>query len=145
MILEAESYGGAKLPPRSERCYGQPREGDKIGFFIDPRTGKLSEVPFREIVRATSMGGGASGGDDGDEAPRAPRPPISRKGVERIGDLRTDALHQGLYEAEIDDTALLGLRCWRWPARTSLSRARPGEQARRPGAVPMRAAASLAG
>ena len=109
VILEAESYGGGKLPPRSERCYGQPREGDKIGFFIDPRTGKVSEVPFREIVRATSMGGAAGGGDDGDDAPRAPRPPISRKGVERIGDLRTDALHQGLREAEIDDTALLGL------------------------------------
>ena len=108
VILEAETYGGAKLPPRSERCYGQPREGDKIGFFIDTRTGKVGEVPFREIVRATSAGGGYSGGGV-DEVPRAPRPAISRKGVERIGDLRTDALHQGLREADIDDTALLGL------------------------------------
>ncbi len=109
VILEAEQYGGAKLPPRSERCYGQPREGDKIGFFIDQRTGRISEVPFREILRATSAGGGYGGSGEVDEVPRAPRPPISRKGIERIGDLRTDALHQGLREAPIDDTALLGL------------------------------------
>ena len=69
VILEAESYGGAKLPPRSERCYGQPREGDKIGFFIEPRTGKVSEVGFREIVRAPAMGGGFGGGGGGAEAP----------------------------------------------------------------------------
>ena len=108
VILAAEQYGGAKLPPRSERCWGQPREGDKIGFFIDQRTGRISEVPFREILRATSAGG-YGGGDEAVELPRAPRPPISRKGIERIGDLRTDALHQGLRETPIDDTALLGL------------------------------------
>ena len=34
---------------------------------------------------------------------------MSRKGIERIGDLHTDALHQGLREAAFDDSTLLGM------------------------------------
>ena len=109
VILETESWGGGKLPPRAERTYGQPREGDQIGFFIDQRTGEVGEIPFRIPERPTA--GRTSGNDAGDsfDQPKTPRPEISKKGVEQIGDLRTDALHQGLREAPIDDTKLLGL------------------------------------
>ena len=110
VILETEGWGGGKLPPRAERTYGQPREGDQIGFFIDQRTGEVGEIPFR--IPERSAVGRASGGDAGGagfEQPKAPRPEISKKGVEQIGDLRTDALHQGLREAPIDDAKLLGL------------------------------------
>ena len=109
IILETEQWGGPKLPPRAERAYGQPREDEKIGFTIDQRTGEVGDVRFRMVERATSTRGGGDPGDDGLERPKAPRPEISRKGVEQIGDLRTDALHQGLREAPIDDTTLLGL------------------------------------
>ena len=108
VILEADGYGGCKLPPRAERAYGQPREDDKLGVLIDPRTGEVNEIRFRTPVRPTSTRGG-DGGDDGLDRPKALRPDISSKGVERIGDLRTDALHQSLREAPIEDNTLLGL------------------------------------
>ena len=41
VILKTEGWGGGKLPLRAERTYGQPHEGDKIGFFIDQRTGEV--------------------------------------------------------------------------------------------------------
>lgn len=108
-ILETESWGAGKLPPRAERCYGEPRDGDRIGFFIDPRTAEVREIPFRlaEPVRSDPRGGG----DESDAAGivRPGRPEVSRKGIERIGDLRTDALHTALREAAFDDGTLLGL------------------------------------
>ncbi|MDA8252903.1 MAG: hypothetical protein M0Z28_27570, partial [Rhodospirillales bacterium] len=108
-ILETESWGRGKLPPRAERCYGEPRAGDRLGFFIDPRTAEVREIPFRlaEPVRSDPRGGG----DESDAAgiARTGRPEVSRKGIERIGDLRTDALHTALREAAFDDGALLGM------------------------------------
>ena len=58
-ILETGSWGGGKLPPRAECCYGELREGDRIGFYIDPRTAEVKEIPFRlaEPVRAGRPGG----------------------------------------------------------------------------------------
>ena len=108
VILEGDGYGVGKLPPRSERVWGKPRKGDKVGYSIDPRTGQVSEIAFRVIERSRSASGGDVDGD-GLDRPKAARPDISGKGVERIGDLRTDALHRGLREAPIDDNILLGL------------------------------------
>ena len=111
-ILQPDPYGTAKLPPRAERVRGKPRKGDKIGFCIDGRTGEVHNVPFRVVERTTDTPGTRGNVDRGDhdfDRLKTPRPEISSKGVERIGDLRTDALHQGLREAPIDDTTLLGL------------------------------------
>ena len=109
VILENETWGAGKLPPRAERAYGQPTDDDKVGFYIDQRTGEVGEIRFRIPDRATSSRAGAGGGDDGLDCPKPIRPDISSKGVERIGDLRTDALHHGLREAVIEDNTLLGL------------------------------------
>ena len=109
VILEPDPYGSPKLPPRAERVWGKPRKSDKIGLYVDGRTGEVQEIPFRVIERTPSAGGNVDAGDDGLDRPKAPRPEISSKGVERIGDLRTEALHQGLREAPLDDTTLLGL------------------------------------
>ncbi|MDA8249134.1 MAG: ParB N-terminal domain-containing protein [Rhodospirillales bacterium] len=108
-ILETESWGAGKLPPRAERCYGEKRDGDRIGFFIDPRTAEVREIPFRfaEPVRSDPRGGDDESGTEG--SLRTTRPEVSRKGVERIGDLRTDALHTALREAAFDDSTLLGM------------------------------------
>ena len=108
VILEVDPYGSAKLPARAEHVWSKPRKGDKIGFYIDGHTGEVQEVPFR-VVERKAASAGVDACDDGFDRPKAPRPEISSKGVERIGDLRTDALHQGLREAPIDDTTLLGL------------------------------------
>ena len=110
MILETESWGGARLPPRAERCYGEKRESDRVGFSIDPRTAEVREIPFRlaEPVRPDARNGGDDGPDAASVA-RTTRPEVGRKGIERIGDLRTDALHTALREAAFDDGVLLGL------------------------------------
>lgn len=109
IVLEAERWGEAKLPPRAERCYGTPQDGDRIGFILDRRTGEVREVPFR--LREAPRPGRFNPDEDNDTAglPRPARPEVTRKGVERIGDLRTDALHQGLRETPFDDATLLGL------------------------------------
>ena len=109
VILEPDPYGTPKLPARAERVWGKPRKSDKIGLYVDGRTGEVQEVPFRIIERTPAAGGNVDAAADGFDRPKAPRPEISSKGVERIGDLRTEALHQGLREAPIDDTTLLGL------------------------------------
>jgi hypothetical protein len=44
-----------------------------------------------------------------DAAPARTRPEVTQKGTAMIGDLRTDALHQALREAAIDDHTLLAL------------------------------------
>lgn len=108
VVLEMEAYGTPKLPPRAERCYGQPREGDLVGFYLDPRTAEVSSITFRLYEPARR---GRSGADvhTGAGAGGTPRPEISRKGIEMIGDLRTNALHKALREAEFDDSTLLGL------------------------------------
>ena len=108
VILEPDPYGTPKLPARAERVWGKPRKSDKIGLYVDGRTGEVQEVPFRVIERTPAVVGNVDAAD-GFDRPKAPRPEINSKGVERIGDLRTDALHQGLREAPIDDTTLLGL------------------------------------
>ncbi len=43
------------------------------------------------------------------EPTRSARPPITRKGIELIGAMRTAALHEALHEAPLDDHALLTL------------------------------------
>jgi ParB family chromosome partitioning protein len=110
VVLEFEAYGSPKLPPRAERCWGEPREGDRIGFYLDTRTAEVGSVAFRlpEPARR-DRDGGADAHTGAGAGISTPRPEISRKGVEMIGDLRTDALHRGLREAEFDDATLMGM------------------------------------
>ncbi len=107
-ILEVERWGGGKLPPKAERVYGKAQAGDCIGFYIDQNTAEVKETPYR-LIRPTRSSGRADDRSVEDDAPRAARPEVSRKGVEMIGALRTDALHQGLREADFDDGTLLGM------------------------------------
>ena len=109
VILEMTEYGTGKLPQHAERTYGTPREGDKTGFYIDRRTAEVHEMPFRIYDRKPGTRGEPDIGGDEVGQPKTARPEISKKGIERIGDHRTDALHQGLREAPIDDSKMLGL------------------------------------
>ena len=100
VILQQESYGEPRLPPHAERCYGTPRDGDRVGFYVHRQTAEIREVAFRLIERASARAGSKADAEaDAAGTVRAARPEITRKGVERIGDLRTDALHQALQEA----------------------------------------------
>ena len=61
-ILTVATYGGAELPAGAQRAYGQPEDGDEMGFYLDRHTGAVESIPFRVPVRsrASRDGDGAS-------------------------------------------------------------------------------------
>ncbi|ODT77168.1 MAG: plasmid partitioning protein [Pelagibacterium sp. SCN 64-44] len=109
VIAEVSTYGEVKLPPKAERVYGTPKKSDHTAMYLD-REGKVKSVHFR-LPEAKKKGKGAddAGGEDDPIIVSKPRPDVTRKGVEMIGDLRTDALHEALSRAPIEDDTLLAL------------------------------------
>jgi hypothetical protein len=62
------------------------------------------------MPEAKKEGKGAdAAGEDETVVVSKPRPDVTRKGVEMIGELRTDALHEALSRAPIEDDTLLAL------------------------------------
>lgn len=106
IIAETNTWGQAQLPPKAERVHGEPGKSDRAAMYLD-REGKVQTVHFRmpEPKKAKA------GAQDVDDAPALPasRPDVTRKGVEMIGDLRTDALHEALARAPIEDDTLMAL------------------------------------
>ena len=126
-LLPVDDYGRGQLPKKAERVYSKPGKADLVGHFIDARTGEVQTVAYRlpeppgssARGRAPKAGkpadgaktttGAAGGGDDEDMPAVRTRPDVTQKGVAMIGDLRTEALHQALADAPIEDDTLLGL------------------------------------
>ena len=113
IIAETTNWGEVKLPPKAERVYGKPTKSDCTAMYLD-REGRVQSVHYRlpEAKKPKGGGKGATGTDDvtddiGDVS--RPRPDVTRKGVEMIGDYRTDALREALGRAPIEDDALLAL------------------------------------
>lgn len=111
VIVEAGQWGEPKLPPKAERVYGKPSKSDHTAMYLD-RDGKVQSVAYR--MPAAKKPRGENGADvvtDGDDIVVAakPRPDVTRKGMEMIGDLRTDALHEALSRAPIGDDTLMAL------------------------------------
>ncbi|MBS0642332.1 MAG: ParB N-terminal domain-containing protein, partial [Proteobacteria bacterium] len=102
ILLALDEYGQAQLPKKAERVWGKPGKNDCIGFYVDPRTGEVESMAYRMPAPKSRDAAG------GDTAPK-PRPDVTQKGIAMIGDLRTDALHQTLAEAPIEDDTLLAL------------------------------------
>lgn len=114
VVIELGDYGQSKLPPKAERVYGKPGKGDNTGWYLDPRDGSVKSVAYRlpEAKKVNDKAGGAgddAGAGGGDIVSAKPRPDVTRKGMEMIGDLRTDALHGALARAPIEDDTLLAL------------------------------------
>lgn len=110
VIVEASEWGGPKLPPKAEKIHGKPQKSDSTAMYLD-REGKVQTVHFRmpEPKKAKGAGGGdVDGADDGAVMPKT-RPDVTRSGVEMIGDYRTDALHEALARAPIEDDTLSAL------------------------------------
>lgn len=111
VIGEVTSYGEVKLPPKAERVYGKPGKADQVALYLD-REGKVQSVAYRMPApkKARGRDGAIDTVDDGDVvvATRS-RPEVTRKGIEMIGDLRTDALHEALSRAPIEDDTLMAL------------------------------------
>ena len=119
-MLPVDEYGRPELPKKAESVYGKPGRGDIIGHYIEGRTGEVKTVAFRmpepkkvakPAASGKTMAGGAIGKGGADDATSVARtrPDVTQKGIAMIGDLRTDALHQALADAPIEDDTLLGM------------------------------------
>ncbi len=116
VIADTNSFGQVVLPPKSERVYGKPGKGDRAAMYLD-REGKVQTVHYRlpepkaagKTGAAEATGGNGENGDQEDGALGKARPDVTRRGVEMIGDLRTDALHEALGRAPIEDDTLMAL------------------------------------
>ena len=118
LIVEATNWGEPKLPAKAQRVYGKPGKGDCTAMYLDQK-GAVQTAVYRmpEVKKPAAKGRGDTGsGSDTDETddvevgalPKS-RPDVTRKGIEMIGDLRTDALHEALAHAPIEDDTLTAL------------------------------------
>ncbi|WCK69375.1 ParB/RepB/Spo0J family partition protein [Agrobacterium tumefaciens] len=114
-IVEVNNWGQPELPKKAERIYGKPSKSDHIAMYLD-RDGKVQSVAFRMPEDKKKGKGDASAGNDAPgsvndpiiDAPK-PRPDVTQKGQDMIGDFRTDALHEALGRAPIEDDMLIAL------------------------------------
>ncbi|MGA1834385.1 ParB/RepB/Spo0J family partition protein [Rhizobium wenxiniae] len=109
-IVDVNNWGQPELPKKAERVYGKPSKSDHVGMYLD-REGKVQSVAYRVPEEKKTKGTAASGGSDGSaviDNPKA-RPDVTQKGQDMIGDFRTDALHDALSRAPIEDDTLMGL------------------------------------
>ena len=120
VLLALSEHGQPQLPKKAEPVYGKPAKSDHVGHYVDTRSGEVKTLAYRlpepKKPAVAKRGGDASGADgtgdsgtDTEVAPAKPRPEVTQAGQAMIGDLRTDALHEALREAEIDDHTLLAL------------------------------------
>ena len=111
VIAETTNWGEVKLPPKAERVYGKPSKSDCTAMYLD-RDGRVQSVHYRMPAAKKATGKGAAADSDAaDESATVskPRPDMTRKGLEMIGDFRTDALHEALARAPIEDDTLMAL------------------------------------
>lgn len=108
-LLETNSWGAAKLPPKAERIYGEPKKSDRIGLFLG-RDGSVQKIAYRMPPAKTGKkGNGAAEAGPAHDMPKVPRADVTRKGHEMIGQFRTEALHEALRSAPIEADTLLAL------------------------------------
>lgn len=112
IITEVNSWGQAELPKKAERVHGKPGKGDCTAMYLD-REGRVQAVHYRMPDVKKPKGNSADGSDVADDggvgSVAKPRPDVTRKGIEMIGDYRTDALHEALGRAPIEDDTLMAL------------------------------------
>lgn len=112
-IVEVNSWGQPELPKKASQVYGKPSKSDHAAMYLD-RDGKVQTIHYRMPEAAKPEGiagdGPATAGDDADATttPKV-RPDVTQKGHDMIGDFRTDALHDALGRAPIEDDMLMAL------------------------------------
>ena len=104
IITEPNTWGQPVLPPKAERVHGKAAKTDCVAMYLD-RDGKVQSVTYR-MPEQKKKGKGASGVDD-IGAVAKPRPAVTNKGMDMIGDFRTDALREALGRAPIEDDTLM--------------------------------------
>ena len=110
MIAEANNWGQPELPKKAERVYGKPKKSDCTAMYLD-RDGKVQSVVYRmpEPKPAPGKHAGSQAEESGSVVASPSRPDVTQKGLDMIGDFRTDALHEALQRAPIEDDTLTAL------------------------------------
>ena len=104
IITEANPWGQPVLPPKAERVYSsKPAKSDCVAMYLD-RDGKVQSVTYRMPEKKK----GRDAADDIGSVAKS-RPPVTNKGLDMIGDFRTDALREALDRAPIEDDTLMAL------------------------------------
>ena len=104
MITEVNGWNGPELPKKAERIYGKPKKSDHTAMYLD-RDGKVQSVVYRMPEPKVAK----SKTEQGTAALPTQRPDVTQKGQDMIGDFRTDALHEALARAPIEDDTLMAL------------------------------------
>lgn len=104
IIAEVNTWGQPVLPPKAERTYSKPTKSDHVAMYID-RSGMVQSIAYRMPPKKEAKG---KPDGSGDAAP-TPRPDVTRKGMDMIGDFRTDALHEALARTPIENDTLMAL------------------------------------
>ncbi|TPP05051.1 ParB N-terminal domain-containing protein [Rhizobium glycinendophyticum] len=111
-IVEVNSWGQPELPKKASQVYGKPSKSDHTALYLD-RDGKVQTVHYRMPEVAKPKGaaddGSSAGSNSNAVAPPKIRPDVTQKGHDMIGDFRTDALHDALGRAPIEDDMLMAL------------------------------------
>jgi ParB family chromosome partitioning protein len=112
-IVEVNSWGQPELPKKASQVYGKPSKSDHTALYLD-RDGKVQSVHYRmpEAAKPKATGGdriAENGEDVGAVDVSKTRPDVTQKGHDMIGDFRTDALHDALGRAPIEDHMLMAL------------------------------------
>ena len=109
IITEVNGWNGPELPKKAERVYGKPKKSDQTAMYLD-RDGKVQSVVYRMPEPKAVTGKQSSDKtEEGSAALPAQRPDVTQKGQDMIGDFRTDALHEALGRAPIEDDTLMAL------------------------------------
>lgn len=111
-VIECDQWGQPKLPGKAERVYGKESKTDHTGWYLNERTGEVQSVNFRMTAEKANKASGNNSDsmDEADGQIAAPaRADLTQKGMRIIGDLRTDALHEALARAPIEDEELIAL------------------------------------
>ncbi|QND61564.1 hypothetical protein [Mesorhizobium huakuii] len=89
---------------QTERCDPVIR----TGFPLQPGLAIHQGPVANEKPKGKAASGSQSGPNDVGAVSK-PRPDVTRKGIEMIGELCTDALHEALVRAPIEDVTLIAL------------------------------------
>lgn len=100
-VISLDQWGSAQLPKKAERVWGKPQKSDRIGVYLDRNSLQIKQIAFR-MPKAPAKGAArntdAEDGTEGIELPKKTRAEISSKGVDMIGQYRTDALRETIVE-----------------------------------------------
>ena len=113
-VLPQDENGRPELPKGAERIFGKPTKQDKIGHYLDSRSGEVQTIAYR-LPEPKKPAKGGKGGTTGVVADAEPevvvklRPDVTQKGLAMVGDFRTDALHEALNDETIGLETLVGL------------------------------------